>query len=171
MSNIFSMSYIIEWFDSSPDSCDYQWRVSIFDDGSVQYRVYCYDNGINITKNYHLEQNELNEIMNLVSKTFYSCSDFNNNETSDYNYYEIIEQNKFLIDDYWNYNSEEVKHHSNITEKYLLNVDESQIEVSFKYKKQCISSKVFCIKAPFTLIAKEISKIIQKQFPEVDAVF
>ena len=57
-----------------------------------------------------------------------------------------------------------------LIEKYSVYDGEENIEVSFWYKFNYMSSEFYCRKAPFTLMAKEIFNVIQMNHPDFHPV-
>ncbi len=173
MNNLFSFYYEIAWFDSHIDAVDYQWYTEIFDDGSINYHEYCYDSGISVTKKWQLNSTKFDQIKKIISKITIACCSFQNSEEIEYlnnNNYEIIGENKYEVYDYWAFDKNTKKLDNHITEKYIVGDVFGNKEITFSYKPKYISSEMFCMKAPFTLLAKEAANIIQEQYPEFHAI-
>lgn len=149
MKTLFSVSLSGSWFDSS-GGIDYESSVSIDNEGKIIYMESCPENRVDVNKTWKLTTEELDKIQKLISRIF-CCKDFYNQKIAD-----EYDGHKILSD--------------SLTEKYSVFDGEENIEVSFWYKFNYMSSEFFCRKAPFTLMAKEIFNVIQMNHPDFHPV-
>ncbi len=146
MKTLFYVSLSVSWFDTPCDGIDYECSVRLDDEGKVVYIESCPENCVDVNKTWELNAEELHKIQKLIYRLFH-CKDFMNQEVND------------------EYHGEKILSDS-VIEKYSIFDGEENVEVSFNYKINYISSEFFCKKAPFTLTAKEVFNVIQMNYPD-----
>lgn len=146
MKTLFYVSLSVSWFDTPCDGIDYECSVSIDNEGKIIYIESCPENRVDVNKTWKLTIEELDKIQKLIYRIF-RCKDFYNQTIAD-----EYDGRKILSD--------------SLTEKYSVFNGEENIEVSFWYKLNYMTSEFFCRKAPFTLTAKEVFNVIQMNYPD-----